>query len=208
MSMPFDDRSIMQVLDWAYETAVHEIPGIGSAQTVAQSYLKGNGKLSQKVDSLVFWHTTGAATSGFLTGLGGIATLPVAIPANIASVILIQLRMITAIAIMGGYNVLDDQVKTFCYVCLCGNAAKDVVKGVGITIGSKLSVQIIKKLPYEVIKQVNKAVGFRMITKFGTKGVLNLGKLIPIFGGILGGGMDAWGTNTIGSVAKQVFIID
>jgi hypothetical protein len=207
MTKPINNNSMMQVLDWAYNTAVGDIPTMGSAQSVAKSYLKEKGSLQQNVNSLIFWHTTTAATSGFLTGIGGLATLPVAIPANVMSVILVQLRMVTAIAVMGGFDVKDDQVKTLCYVCLCGNAAKDVLKGVGIVIGAKLSIVLIKKIPFEVIKQINKAVGFRLITKFGTTGAVNLGKMIPIVGGFIGGGIDAWGTNTIGSIAKQVFIV-
>jgi len=50
--------------------------------------------------------------------LGGIITLPVTLPANIAVVLLTQVRMITAIAHMGGYNIRDDQVRALCYVCL------------------------------------------------------------------------------------------
>lgn len=38
--------------------------------------------------------------------------LPVAIPANISSVLYIQLRMIAAIAIMSGHDVKDDKVRT------------------------------------------------------------------------------------------------
>ena len=67
-----------------------------------------------------------------------------------------------------------------------------------------MSTVLIKRILFEVIKQINKAVGFRLVTKFGETGVINLGKGIPLVGGI-GGTVDAVGTTTIGKTAKRVF---
>lgn len=138
--------------------------------------------------------------------MGGLITLPVAVPANITSVILVQMRMVAAIAHMGGYDLKDDQVKSFVYACLAGNGAKDILKNAGIQIGKKLAVNGIKKIPFEVIKKINQAVGFRLLTKFGEKGIINLGKMVPLAGGIIGGTVDAVATNTIGNVAHKLFI--
>ena len=41
-----------------------------------------------QLDNFISWQVAKCGTSGFLTGLGGLITLPVAIPANIASVLL------------------------------------------------------------------------------------------------------------------------
>lgn len=197
---------IMKTLDWAYERAVDGIPGLDSAEEMANNYYKGNGSLRSKVNSLIRWQNTKSATSGFLTGLGGVITLPVAIPANIASVMYVQIRMIAAIAHMAGYDLRDDRVKTLVYTCLCGNAAKDIVKEFGIKIGTKLTETAIKKISSEVIVKINQAVGFRLLTKFGEKGVVNLGKAIPLVGGVIGGTMDGISTNLIGNVARDTFL--
>ncbi|MGO2174028.1 MAG: EcsC family protein, partial [Staphylococcus equorum] len=71
-------------------------------------------------------------TSGFLTGLGGMITLPVALPANITSVVYVQMRMIAAIAHIRGYDLKDDEVKTLVYLCLTGQTAGDILKDVGV----------------------------------------------------------------------------
>ena len=52
--------------------------------------------------------------------------------------------MVAAIAIMCGFNVNDDRVKTIVYTCLAGNSAKELLKDVGITIGRKLTESAIK----------------------------------------------------------------
>ncbi len=211
MSYQFDLNTIQKVLDWAYDTAVQGLPGtsfagLGTAEELAASYCKGPGTLSSKVDALIFWHTTTALTTGFITGLGGIITLPVTLPANIAVVLLTQLRMITAIAHMGGYNLRDDQVRTLCYVCLCGSSAGDILKSAGIQAGTKVAQRAIERLPFAIIKQINQTVGFRLITKFGTTGVINLGKALPLVGGVVGGAFDGIGTSTIGHTARKTFI--
>lgn len=93
--------------------------------------------------------------------------------------------MIAAIAIMGGHDVKDDKVRTLAYASLYGNAAKDILKDVG---------------------NIGKKVGFRLLTKFGSKGVVNLSKEIPLVGGATGAVMDGVSTNIIGNTARNLFI--
>ena len=121
-------------------------------------------------------------TSGFVTGVGGLITLPVAIPANIGSVLYVQMRMVAAIAKIGGYDVRSDQVQTLVYMCLTGTAITDVAKQAGIKIGEKMLVAAVKKIPGNVLIKINQRIGFRLLTKFGEKGVINLGKMVPLAG--------------------------
>ncbi|HIF9079062.1 TPA: EcsC family protein, partial [Photobacterium damselae] len=129
------ENKIMQVLDWTYDKAVNGITGLDSAVDLAQSYMKNGGSLVEQANSLIRWQNTKAGTSGFLSGLGGIVIMPVSIPANITSVMYVQVRMIAAIAYLGGYDLKDDRVKAMVYACLTGNAAKDVLKDIGIVVG-------------------------------------------------------------------------
>lgn len=194
-----------QVLDWAYEKAVNGLPGTDTAAKLAENYLSKHSSVEEAIDSLIRWQNAKGITSGFLTGLGGLITLPVAIPANVASVMYVQIRMIATIANMRGYDLKDDQVKTFVFVCLTGQAASDILKQAGIKLGTSLATQVIKKIPGEVIKAINKSVGVKLVTKFGQKGIVNLGKAVPLIGGVIGGAVDGIGTNTIGKTAKKVF---
>lgn len=87
--------------------------------------------------------------------MGGIITLPVAIPANIASVIYVQMRMIASIAHMKGYDIKDDQVQSFAYACLTGQSAVEFVRSADIQVGMKVGQAQIKRVPGEVIKKIN-----------------------------------------------------
>lgn len=208
MSEKVSEGKMMQMLEWSYEKAVNGVAGLDSASELAQSYIKSNTSCNDQANSLIRWQNTKAGTSGFLTGLGGIITMPVTIPANVASVIFVQMRMIAAIAYIGGHDIKDDRVKALVYACLTGNAAKDILKDVGIVAGTKLTTSAIKNISGKTIIAINQKVGFRLVTKFGEKGVINLGKTVPFVGGIIGATFDSVATNAIGNIARDTFITE
>ncbi|MBD8083879.1 EcsC family protein [Chryseobacterium caseinilyticum] len=198
---------MLQVLDWAYEKSLNGIPGVSDPiEVFASSYTKGTGTMLQNVNSLIRWQISKTTTSGFLTGLGGLITLPVAIPADISTGIYVHMRMIAAIAFIGGYDIKDDKVKSLIYLCLVGESVKDILKDGGIAIGSKLALSSLKSVSGKTLTKINRMVGFRLITKFGEKGAVNLVKLVPVAGGIIGGTVNAIGTNAIGNLARKTFI--
>jgi hypothetical protein len=68
--------------------------------------------------------------------------------------------------------------------------------------------QVIPKhpgIPGKVLIEINKKVGFRLVTKAGEKGVVNLMKLVPLVGGVVGAGFDSAFVNQCGKTAKQLF---
>lgn len=195
-----------KVLDSLYEKAIDGIPGSESAEEFAKEYLAENSTIADSIDSLVNWQLAKAGTSGFITNIGGIITLPFSVPANISSVIYIQMRMIAAIAYMCNWDVRTDRVKTLTYVCLCGKSGLDLLKQVGIKIGNKaLKNAIIKNISGATLQQINKAVGFRLFTKAGEKGVVNIIDCVPFAGGLVGAAFDISTTKGIASIAKSVF---
>lgn len=56
-----------------------------------------------------------------------------------------------------------------------------------------------------MLKEINKKVGFRVITKAGEKGTVNLMKVVPIVGGVVGAGFDGVFINSCGKTAKIIF---
>ena len=202
----FTQVKMMDLLDWSYEKALNGLPMTQSAMELASNYLSKHSSIEKSVDSLIRMQNAKAGTSGFLSGLGGVITLPIAVPANVASVMYIQMRMAAAIAFMGGYDLRDDQVKTLVYVSLEGKGATDILKQTGIQVGKKMAISSIKKIPHALIIKINQRVGFRLITKFGEKGAVNLVKVVPVLGGVVGGAVDITTTMTVGKVAKKMFI--
>ena len=200
------ESKMLQALNWAYKQATEGIKGVDSAQVLAMEYLATEGDLRAKVNRLIRWQNSKAATTGFLTGLGGIIAMPVTIPANIALVLFVQVRMIAAIAAMSGQDLKDDRIRTLVYACLVGDAGKKILRDVGIVVGTKFGTKLVSKISGKTLTAINQRVGFRLLTKFGEKGVINLGKAVPLLGGIIGGTVDAVATNVIGNVARDTFI--
>lgn len=185
---------IAKTLDWAYSKAIVGFTGVDSAYDLGNSYLEQNGTLPEKVDSLIKWQVAKAGTSGFITGLGGAMTLPIALPANIVSVIYVQIRMIAAIAYMGGHNIQSDQVKSLIYICMAGNGAKELLKDISIKAGERILTKTVEKL------------SVKLASKAGEKSLTTLSKSVPVMGGIIGGAYDAATTRIVGRVAKKIFI--
>jgi hypothetical protein len=201
------DNTVDKTLDVIYKNAVNGgIIGMSSAYKLAEDFREKCSDLNEQISSLVNWQCTKSALAGFTTNLGGVITLPIAIPANIASVLYIQLRMIAAIAILCGYQPNNDKVKTLAYCCLIGDTFSSAAKKVGIDISKKFGYNMINKISYKVIKKINKAIGFKLIAKYGEKGVINLVKFVPFVGGAVAGGIDAFSTKTIGNFTKKTFI--
>ncbi len=197
---------ILRTLDKLYDFSLTGFPGFETATEMSQSYLDKPGTMHQKVNSLIRWQNVKSGSSGFVTGLGGFMTLPVAIPANLASVLFIQIRMILAIAHMGGYDVRDDRVKSLVYACLAGNVAKDILQEAGISVGTKLTANLIGRISEQTLLSINKKVGFQLLAKTSGRGTINLGKAVPLMGGLIGGTFDVAMTNIIGNVARGMFI--
>ncbi len=199
-------EKILSLLNWAYDKAISGYLKFDSAEQLAQSF-KNQRSIEEQVNSLIRWQNTKSATIGFITGSGGVFTLPVAVPANFATILLIQVRMIAAIAHLNGHDIKNEKVRTLVYIALCGNSVKSILKKTGIDLGTKVTASLIQKyLTLEVIAQINKAVGFKLLTKTSTSGVINLGKAVPVVGGLIGGGFDAITTNLIGNAARDIFL--
>ena len=107
---------------------------------------------------------------------------------------------------MADYELESDQTQTFVYACLAGVTVNSLVKQASIKFGVKFANGLIKKIPAKVLTKINQKIGFRFITKFGTKGIVNLGKLLPGVGAVIGGGLDLVETKLIADRAYKWFL--
>lgn len=200
------EQDIMKFLDEAYKKVLDGIPRVSPpVKTFAEDYLKKHKTKEAACKSMMKNQIIKCTTSGAIAGFGGLITLPVTLPANIANVLYVQIRMIACTAYMAGYELNSDQTQTFVYACLAGVAVNQLLKKVGIKIGEKIFDNLIDKIPGRVLNAINKKVGMRLLTKYGTKGAINLGKLIPGVGAAIGGGLDFFETKIIANRAYKWF---
>lgn len=203
---PVTQENIMKVLNNCYEKALNGVPKVSpSIEEFAKNYLDKETNNNKAAKAMIKNQVVKCTTSGFLTGFGGIITLPVTIPANVGSVLYVQMRMIACIAYLAGYDLKSDQVQTLVYACLAGVAVTDVIKQAGIKFGIKLTNATIKKIPGKALIKINQKVGFRFITKAGTTGIINLSRVVPVVGAVAGGGIDYFETKAIANRAYKWF---
>lgn len=206
--MSNQDSQALDLTTWIIDRALSGVPPMRrSAYQVADDFIKDKKfkNNNERVASLITWETSKNFTSGFVTGMGGIITLPVAIPAAIGASYAIQARMSGAIARIHGHDLEDDRIRTFVLLTLAGDSAKEVLKQAGVKIGSKVTQKLISQVPGKVLIEINKKIGFRLITKAGEKGVINLMKIVPVVGGAVAGGFDAVSCQAVGRIAHDIF---
>lgn len=206
MAKLITQADVMKMLDTCYDKALHGINKVSPPiEQFANEYVR-KAKDPQKAAKIMLKNQIAkCTTSGFITGFGGVVTLPVSIPANIGSVLYVQIRMIACTAYLAGYDLNADQVQTFIYACLAGVSVNGVVKNAGIKVGVKVAEKTIQKIPGKALTKINQKIGFRFITKMGEKGIVNLGKMIPGVGAVINGGLDFAETKIIADRAYKMF---
>lgn len=202
---PLGQDAIQSALNWIVETGVSGLGVLPSAKSVAAEHLAKTSDPEAAIESIINWRTAYAAGSGFLTGVGGIAVMPVAIPASLLAAYALAANTAAAVAHVRGHDINSDQVRTLILLCLIGESGEQILKNAGIAIGTKLTKNLIMKIPGKVFIEINKRVGFRLITKAGEKGVVNVVKMVPLVGGFVGAGFDGMSVNQCGWFASKLF---
>jgi hypothetical protein len=202
----WSQEDIMKLLDSCYEKCINGIPKVSpSIERMANDYLTKHDTVEKACRAMLRNQVAKCTTSGAIAGLGGAIIMPFAIPANIGNVLYVQMRMIACVAYMANYELDSDQTQTLVYACLAGVSVNNLVKQVAKIFGEKLANSMIKKIPGKVLAKINQKIGFRFITKFGTKGIINLGKMVPGVGAVVGGGLDLVETKLIAARAYRWF---
>lgn len=213
-----DGKLMLEVLEKSYSAVAKGLPGVDSVQVSAEKYLSKYDSVENAAKAMIDSQVLKCSASGFLTSLGGLVTLPVTLPANIASVLIMQLRMIVTLAYMGGYDIESDEVKTLSYACLLGNAMAEPLKEAGVQMSiqaatkvtssllAKTSDRTIALISNKAMTSVNKSIATKLAAKLGTKGMAGLSKAVPLLGGVVGGTMDLVSTKIVAKVAYDKFI--
>ncbi len=176
--------------------------GFKSARTIAE---RARGE-DDAIAHVITRHSRLAGGAGFLTGLGGFITLPIALPANVVGFHVLATRMVAAIAELRGYDTKEPRIRTAVLLTLAGSEADKVLNKVGVSTSPGIGLGVLaSRLPKSVLMVVNKAIGFRMLTGLSTKLLGRLGRAVPVLGGLVGGAVDMTMAKRIGEAAQREF---
>jgi hypothetical protein len=206
--MPADDAEsrALQLVSRILALGVEGLGPYKSASAVAEEALKHHSDPEMAIERLVATHRRWVAGTGFVTGLGGLPLLPVTVPTDITTFYGLCARMSGSIAVIRGYDIHSEEVRSAVLISLLGAGAAGVLGGIGVEIGTKSAAAMLKKVPGHVLIEINKKVGFRLITKAGSKGTINLVRAIPVVGGGVGAGVNAVAINRIAKYSDRIFV--
>ena len=177
---------------------------LASAGRSAERALAKSDDPEAAIDRIVATHTRLAAAGGFVTGLGGFVTLPVALPANVLGFYVIATRMVASIAKVRGHDISEDAVRTTVLLTLTGSDASKVVRHAGIGVDG-VAAYALRSVSPAVLMVVNKGVAFRLFVQLGRHGISRFGHVIPVVGGLVGAAFDAMLMRRIAHHAREHF---
>lgn len=198
---------VSTTLTWlsrAYDLSLEGFPGLEGGRIAAQ---KARGSSPRaRAREVIKWASLKAGCLGFATNLGGLFTLPISLPANLVGTALIQIAMVQSIALIAGYDLKDERVKTMVLLAALGMGVAEIVKGLGVPVAKALADQLVR----DVITQgLAKLLTRKVVAQTASRSLARwMTKIIPLVGGVLGGLIDAAATKLIGETAISLFLPD
>jgi hypothetical protein len=189
--------------------ALHRaIAGVGPlppASEAADAQLREQkGNVDRAIHEVIENHVRYAAGQGFATNLGGLVTAAFLIPANITGLALIQCRMIAGIAHLRGYDLDDPRVRNAILTCMIGEDVVNALVRKRKLPAPPMALATAPMHDSELDKIISAEVASELITRVASKRLATtVGKKIPIAGGFIGLGADAFLTWRVGRYADR-----
>jgi hypothetical protein len=207
ISNPLQNIDINPILDSLWEAVILGDSRFNPDRTcydLVDEYRRGGRPVKKCVENFIDWQTAKAGVVGFLLGAPGFVSIAVSIPGDFLACVYLQMRAVAVIALMCGWDVKSDRVKTIALYSLVGGTAATSVANGATTAATKGATVALKNLPATALLAINRSLGFRFVTKFGTQGVVNLVDFIPIIGGLVSGSVNGLLTNRAGWLAFNI----
>lgn len=177
------------------------------AKATAAKALQAKGDREAAIDSLVTQHIGLASAQGFLTSVGGLLTLPVGLPANIAGMGVLGVRMIASIAHLRGYDVDDRRVRAALTLAMLGDDEVRRLVADGKLPTTPLAIATAPMFDPVLDQNINERVMGALAGRLGGKHLaVVVVRRIPLVGGGVGAAVDGWLTFGLAAYAKREFV--
>lgn len=179
-----------------------------SAAEVARRAQRGRARRRPElaVRRIIRSHRRGVTAGGFLTGLGGVVTLPLLLPTNVLEFYIQSTRMVGAIAAVRGHDLADPEIRIRVLAALVGEESGEVLRSIGLgPITGAAARTVASRLPASPQSEIVSAIGSRLLKRFGLRSARLFGKAIPGLGAVLGAISDRRQLNRIAKAAKASF---
>jgi hypothetical protein len=193
---------------FVHEALRRAIEGVGplpAASVGADRVLaKEKGNIERAIHEVIEDHVRYAGVQGFGTNIGGLVTAALTIPANIAGLALIQCRMVASIAHLRGYDLTDQRVRNAILACILGeDSVKSLVHKKRLP-STPMGIATAPTHDPHLDTVIAAEVSAELLTKVAGKRIATtVGRRVPIVGGMVGAGTDAYSSWQIGRYADR-----
>lgn len=184
----------------AMDRAVRGVGPLDGAALVAEKALDAaGGRADAAVSRLIEEHVRLAGAQGFVTNLGGLATMAVAVPANIAGLALVQCRLVAAVAHLRGYDLDDPRTRNAVLVALLGEERVLSLVSQRKLPGTPMALATAPVHDPHLDLLVGNEVASELMTRVAGKRLAGtVGRRVPVVGGLVGAGTDGYATWRVG----------
>ncbi len=196
---------------FVHQALERSIRGVGPLDGAATAAKKArdehDGDLDETVKAIIEYHVRLAGAQGFLTNIGGLVTMTVTVPTNIAGLALIQCRMVAAIAHLRGYDLEDRRVRNAILACLLGEERMLAMIRKKKLPGTPMALATAPVHDPDLDVLMANEVAAEMITRIAGKRIATtVGRRVPVVGGLVGAGTDGYATWQIGRYVDREFL--
>lgn len=201
------DEKALELANWINDKAIGGIPPLTPAEELALLYRRDKHYLTddERTDALIDTEIKKNFTTGFITGFAGILSLPVAVPSAFAASWVLQARLAASVASIYGHDIDSKKTRTLILLCLVGDKAEEVLQKPGSKIGMKAAKSAIARMPGRMLNQINTNIGRLLLRLVAGRTAMLVARAVPILGGVIAGGYDAYSCRHTGRIAKEVF---
>jgi EcsC protein family len=189
----------------ALHRAIYGIGPLPPASSAAVKQLEEQrGDVDRAIHEIIENHVRYAGAQGFLTNLGGLATMAFTVPTNISGLALVECRMIAGIAHLRGYDLTDARVRNAVLVCMLGEeSVLDLVRSKKLP-APPMALATAPAHDPSLDQMISAEVAADLIAKVAGKRLAGTsGRRIPLVGGLVGMGADGYATWRIGRYADR-----
>ena len=189
----------------ALHRAIHGIGPLPPASAAADRQLaEQRGDVDRAIHEIIENHVRYAGAQGFVTNLGGLATMAFTVPTNISGLALVECRMIAGIAHLRGYDLTDPRVRNAVLVCLLGEeSVRELVRAEKLP-APPMALATAPAHDPSLDQLISAEVASDLVAKVAGKRLAGTaGRRIPLVGGLVGMGADGYAAWRVGRYADR-----
>jgi EcsC protein family len=189
----------------ALHRAIHGVGPLPPAAAAADKQLREQkGDVDRAIHEVIENHVRYAGAQGFLTNLGGLATMAYMVPANITGLALVQSRMVAGIAHLRGYELSDPRVRNAVLVSMLGEDAVRSLVGAQKIPAPPMALATAPAFDPGLDRVISAEVAADLVAKVAGKRVAgSAARRIPLVGGLVGASADGYATWRVGRYADR-----